>query len=380
MNYQDPPDHNDENYTRPSAGLRTGSIVLVIVLGLLSGLGGGLLSRLIPINEARGRSTVTLQTVPAAANVAGDTDPADLTIAEAVATNASASVVEVSTEYKITHPLFGSFVMGGAGSGVILSEDGYIVTNNHVVDGATSITVQLDTGDELEATVIGSDEDTDLAVIKIDAVSLRPATFANSGSVQVGQPVIAIGNPLGTLGGSVTEGIISAKDREMDFGGEPMVLLQTTAAINPGNSGGGLFDAESRLVGVVNGKSAGVEIEGIGFAIPADTVKAVVAQLIENGYVTGRPSLGISVVEAATRDGQQGVYVWHTVYDNGLRQKDLIKSIDGEEISTAADLKKIIHDRAIGDEVKLVVERDGREKTLTIKLQERVPTDEDDSI
>lgn len=380
MNNQNPSSNGDEKYAQPPTRPRAGSIILVIGLGLLCGLGGGLLSRLIPARDARSRATVTLQTAPAKDNAGGNLNPAYQTVAEAVAANASPSVVEVSTEYKITHPLFGSFVMGGAGSGVVLSEDGHIVTNNHVVEGATSITVRLNTGDEIEATVIGSDAETDLAVIKIDQVGLLPVTFANSGSVRVGQPVVAIGDPLGTLGGSVTEGIISAKDREMDFDGEPMVLLQTTAAINPGNSGGGLFDAESQLVGVVNGKSAGVEIEGIGFAIPADTVKAVVTQLIENGYVTGRPSLGVSVVEAAMDDGRQGVYIWHTVYDNGLRERDLIKSIDGVEIGTASALKKVIHEHEIGDEVKLVIDRDGHEKTLTVKLQERVPTDENDSI
>lgn len=212
------------------------------------------------------------------------------------------SVVEVFTETKKVSNWFQEYVMEGAGSGVILSEDGYIVTNHHVIDGASTIKVRTNNGQTYEAALKGTDSKTDLAVLKIEATDLLPAKLADSSAVRVGDFVIAIGNPLGELGGTVTEGIISAKDREITIDGQTMTLLQTSAAVNPGNSGGGLFDLEGKLVGVVNSKSSGSDIEGLAFAIPANTVQIITQELIQHGYVTGRPQLGISVTQL-TRPG-----------------------------------------------------------------------------
>ena len=168
-----------------------------------------------------------------------------------------------------------------AGSGVILSEDGTIVTNHHVIEGATDITVRLRNGATYAATLVGSDRENDIAVLKISAENLTYATFGESAALKVGQTVVVIGNPLGALGGSVTHGIISALDRDIKIDDVTMRLLQTDAAINSGNSGGGMFDLDGRLVGIVNAKSTGEDVEGLGFAIPADTVLAVVQKLLK---------------------------------------------------------------------------------------------------
>ena len=183
----------------------------------------------------------------------------------------------------------------GSGSGVIVTSDGYIVTNNHVVEGADAIKVHLEDGTEYPATLIGTDSYTDLAVIKIDATGLPAATLGNSGDMLVCDTVYAIGNPLGVLASSVSEGIISGLDRVIEIEGQEMTLMQTTAAVNPGNSGGGLFNSKGELIGIVNAKSSGTDVEGLGFAIPIDSAKQIIMDLIDLGYVSGRPYLGISM-------------------------------------------------------------------------------------
>jgi serine protease Do len=170
--------------------------------------------------------------------------------------------------------------MRGAGSGVIISEDGYIVTNDHVVSGASSIAVRLFNGDSFEASLVGSSPENDLAVIKIEAANLSPAVMGVLGNLRTGESVVAIGNPLGTFGGTVTDGIISALEREVVLDGVSMTLLQTNAAVNPGNSGGGLFNMSGELIGIIVAKD--IEAEGIGFAIPIDVVSVVLTELISN--------------------------------------------------------------------------------------------------
>lgn len=190
------------------------------------------------------------------------------------------SVVEIITEGSSSGVLSG--IGSGAGSGVIISENGYIVTNHHVINGAGAITVRLTDGREYEAGVVGSDADTDIALIKIDATGLCAAVIGNSGDIAVGQEVVAIGNPLGTLGGTVTDGIISALDRTIMIDGHSMTLLQTNAAINPGNSGGGLFNRSGELIGIVNAKQSETGVEGLGFAIPVDIAWETVKSIAEN--------------------------------------------------------------------------------------------------
>lgn len=205
----------------------------------------------------------------------------DLPISEVVELVAD-TVVEITTTNVVTDRFYGQYVTSGAGSGVIISENGYIITNNHVIDGARSITVRLTDGSEFSAAVVGKDADKDVALIKINAKGLKAAVLGSSASLVVGQEVVAIGNPLGSLGGTVTDGIISALDRTVVVDGHQMTLMQTNAAINPGNSGGGLFNRAGELIGIVNAKQSDTGIEGLGFAIPIDiaweTVEAIVSE------------------------------------------------------------------------------------------------------
>jgi serine protease Do len=368
---------------------------LLIVLALIAGFAGGIASQLLfraepmaqlasamlPSLTEAGEPTepLTAATEPSMQPAPTEPPPAVIpSIAEDVAATAGPSVVEVATEFKVTHPFFGNYVTEGAGSGVIISPDGYIVTNHHVIENSTSVTVRLHDGTEYPAVLVGSDRQTDLAVLKVEGSGLPAIEFADSDAIAVGQPVVAIGNPLGSLGGTVTEGIISAKDREIVLDQDEMTLLQTSAAINPGNSGGGLFNSDSRLVGVVNAKFSADDIEGLGFAIPANTVEFVVSELRENGYVTGRPSLGISVVDVNTRDAlyyyrvnDYGVYVQETdSRDHPLWPGDRLIQIGGEKITASSDVKRAISHSSVGDSIPVVVQRGGQELQTEITLRE----------
>ena len=298
-----------------------------------------------------------------------------------VVDGAAPSVVEVFTETKQVSSWFQEYVTEGAGSGIVLSEDGYIVTNRHVIDGANTVKVRLSGGQTYTAALTGADEKTDLAVLKINASGLTAAKLADSSAARAGDFVIAIGNPLGELGGTVTEGIISAKDREVTIDGRTMTLLQTSAAVNPGNSGGGLFNLGGELVGVVNAKSSGEGIEGLAFAIPANTVKEITQELIQYGYVTGHPQLGVSVVQI-TRPGMgrqayysvPGLYITQSTADNGLKAGDRIIQMDGTAINNAADISTALDRRSVGDVVKVIVSRSGEETAVDVKLTEQRPT------
>lgn len=302
-----------------------------------------------------------------------------------VAKTAKDSVVEITTEGVTTGNFMMQYVSEGAGSGVILSEDGYIVTNHHVISDATSISVRTTDGKSYKASLVGSDEKTDLAVIKIDASGLTPALMGDFESCQVGDTVVAIGNPLGQLGGTVTDGIISALDREITIDGNIMTLIQTNTAINPGNSGGGLFNSSGQLIGVVNAKSAGEDVEGLGFAIPIDIAQAVIEDLIEYGYVTGRIETGIEVIEISDfqtamyyRVNTAGLYVYSVESDSsaakaGFKPGDLIKSVDGTEVKTQEEYDKILENHAVGDKLEVVVSRQGKEQKLSLELTEYSP-------
>ncbi len=287
------------------------------------------------------------------------------------------SVVEITTEYVTSSNFFfGSYVTGGAGSGVIISTDGYIVTNNHVVTStsddsvlADKIQVRLKNGEEYAAEVVGHDADSDIAVIKIDADELTAAVWAASDELVVGQQVIAVGNPLGELGGTVTSGIVSASDREIEIDNRKMSLIQIDAAVNHGNSGGGLFNMNGELVGIVNAKSTGESVEGLGFAIPAKAARPIAEQLITNGYVTGKVYIGVSFYEAtsgfSTGNGSESIlYVVSTekgYNDDVLMARDMILAIDGTEVSTIAEIKEILTEHEVGDTLTFSILR-GREQ------------------
>ena len=301
-----------------------------------------------------------------------------MTIPE-IAANASDSVVEIYTETVINSGRMGQFVTEGAGSGVIITSDGYIVTNNHVIEGAQKITVRLNNGTDYDATLLGRDSKTDLAVLRIDATGLQPVTFGNSDKLIVGELAVAIGNPLGQLGGTVTEGIISALSRNIDIDGNMMTLLQTSAAVNPGNSGGGLFNSYGELIGIVNAKSSGSDIEGIGFAIPVNLVKTIAESLIRYGYVPGRIDFGVTLIDILDsrtammyRVQALGVYVSQADSDSPLKSGDLIVSIDGREIRSEADILDLLEAHTVGDTLSITVSRGGGEYTVELTLKQAI--------
>lgn len=320
----------------------------------------------------------------------------------AVAAKAADTVVEITTETMQTSPFWQQYIQSGAGSGVIITENGYIITCAHVIAGASNIKVKMTDGMEYTATVIGTDSLTDIAVIKIDKTGLPFAVIGDSDTLVVGQDAIAIGNPLGELGGTVTNGIISALDRQVEIDNHTYNLLQTNAAINPGNSGGGLFNIKAELIGVVNAKSSGSGIEGLGFAIPINDAIKVADQLINFGYIKGRPQLGIMIKEVTGDTDiwqlrsseyaallnyitEYGVYFLEYRTDiqkeGDLKFGDRIIAIDGIEVKSASALANILNNEyKVGDTVKLTVSRLKDLKTrrsemidIKIKLIESVP-------
>lgn len=294
------------------------------------------------------------------------------------------SVVAITTSTLANSPVMGQYVTEGAGSGVIISEDGYIVTNTHVVQNTNNIMVRLFNNKEYKATIVGEDVASDLTVIKIDVEGLTPAKFGLSDDLIVGQTVIAIGNPLGELGGTVTSGIISAKDRELTINSQSMTLLQFSAAVNPGNSGGGLFNLNGELVGVVNAKTSGSEVEGLGFAIPSTYALDIITQLVETGKVSGRPQLGVTIVEVQNMNeiytfvndeiypflDSTGLYIVDSVSPH-LFLGDKIIAIDGASMNTMDDVKKCIDKKAVGDKVEITISRNKKIVTLEIELTEK---------
>ena len=259
-------------YNKPKKEPRyvtTKSFVIVLILAIIVsaslGAGGYALA-----SNVFGVSGVTKSINATNVNLAKATG-SELSIQEIIARNEN-SVVAIETESVSTDSWLGQYVTQGAGSGIVYSEDGYIITNNHVISGASSIKVTLHNGTELKASLVATDPQTDVAVIKVDETGLTPVSFGDMTSLSVGDLAVAIGNPLGTLSGTATEGIISALEREITIDGKSMSLIQTSASINPGNSGGGLFDQYGHLIGMVVAKSSGSDVEGLGFAIPADTV------------------------------------------------------------------------------------------------------------
>ncbi len=384
--------HNDDytvpQYTRPvkvKKEKRGTAWVLVasVIISAAVGFGGGMLANYFGnrndvIEEVVENSNVTIEQLAAADSSAFN--------AAAVAAVGMDSVVEITTETMSRNNLImGQYVTTGAGSGVIISEDGYIVTNNHVINGASKITVRTRDGKEFPASIVGFDERTDLAVIKVETNGLHTAKYGASGNLVVGQRVLAIGNPLGELGGTVTEGIISALDREVQIEGQSMTLLQTDASVNPGNSGGGLFDGAGNLVGIVNAKSSGSGIEGLGFAIPIDTAREVIDELINNGYVSGRAEAGIEItyVDEQTaflyRMGDGGVYISAIIRGSaaeeaGLQAGDRIISIDGKEIKENQEAIDVIQGHKAGETVEFKIERKGEKKTIKVVLGEMKPT------
>ena len=271
-----------------------------------------------------------------------------------------------------------------SGTGIIMSQDGYVITNHHVITGALVISVLTNDNQEFEAALVGSDEMSDLAVLKIDARGLKAAEFGDSSKLRVGDSVVAIGDPLGVqLRGTMTNGIISAINRDLTVGDRTMTLIQTNAALNNGNSGGPLINCYGQVIGINTVKmssyyTATASVEGLGFAIPISVAKPIIDELIENGYVAGRPAIGISgdSLPSYYRTYYRlpdGVYVTSVnegsdAKAKGIREGDIVTAINGERISSIDELNTVKNQYAAGDEVTLTVYRSGTYYEVTVTL------------
>ncbi len=366
---------------------KKGSKVLLRVLACVGvaalGFGGGLGGAVVASRAGLTGNQVVVQQVERStdATAAGSTDGTSMSVQQ-IASVVSPSVVAITTEQMSSSQTWfgGYYVQSGAGSGVIISQDGYILTCAHVVSGATSVKVQLNGSDaSYDATVVGQDSTSDIAVLKIDATGLTPAVIGDSDALAVGEVAVAVGNPLGTLSNTVTDGIVSALNRQVTVQNNDMTLIQTDASISPGNSGGGLFNANGELIGIVNAKSSYSEAEGIGFAIPINTAMEIGQQLIENGSVA-RPALGVKIMDVTDAQTAQqlgvstmGVYIVEVTKGSGadaagVQAGDRVLAVDDTAVSDSSALKNYLKDKGIGDTVNLQVERDGKVLTLAVTL------------
>lgn len=372
------------------------TIVIIFLVGLLGGICGTF--GVIEINKNTGNKIIESDSVVNLTTVEyPELEKSDYSIA---INKALDSVVEIRSTIQ-QQSFFGMSEGYALGSGVIVSNDGYIVTNNHVIENATAVSVTLYNSEEFDATLVGTDPRSDLAVLKIDANDLPFAAIADSSTLVLGQECVVIGNPLGE-GISCSNGIISVLEKEITIKDYPMSVIQTNAAVNEGNSGGGLFNMNGDLIGVVNAKSSangftsGASIEGMGYAIPANTVKKIITDLVDYGYVKARATLGVSVYTQQTYDsnGVVGLIVTTVVKDSaadkaGMMQYDIISNVDGEDITSYAALSKVLDKHEVGDVVNVTVYRGYGAVTrnrygnyslekidLQVKLQESQPVNE----
>ena len=308
-----------------------------------------------------------------------------LTQAEVYAANVN-STVGITTSITSTNYWGYASTSAAAGSGFIFSTDGYILTNYHVVEDSTSIKVTMYNGDSYNAKLIGYDESNDVAVLKIEAAGLVPVVLGNSDKINVGDNVVAIGNPLGELTFSLTAGSISAKDRQITMtGGTTMQLMQTDCAINSGNSGGALFNLYGEVIGITNAKysgtsGSGATIDNIGFAIPINKARAIAETIIEKGYVS-KPYVGISVTtvseETQSYGLPKGAAIKTVTADSpaskaGLKVNDIITHVDGQEISTSTEIVSIVGKAAVGDQLVFTVYRQGKTMEITVTVGEQI--------
>jgi len=350
-------------------------ILLIIVLSLLCGALGAYGYNTINAKVNKSESVVSSPVVT------GSVDYKNVTTGTFTSAidKAINTVVEITSKSTSTTSFFGTTEATSKGSGVIISEDGYIVTNAHVVNGASEVKVKLYNDKEYDAEIIGVDTRTDIALLKINEKGLQYSYIADSDELVLGQDVVVIGNPLG-LGISCSNGIISATNVEVTINSHPMTLLQTNAAVNEGNSGGGLFNLNGDLVGIVNAKKSSIytqaTVEGMGYAIPSNTVKKIVTDLAENGYVKNRPTIGIKVYNAGVEVGDvTGIYVTEVIKGGaaekvGIQVGDIIVEVDGQASTSYVELSKILDKHEIGDTVKIKLYREYEEKELEITLQE----------
>ena len=372
-------------------GLKIAALALVCALaggavgggvawGITSGVFGGAETTV----QISGRPVTEVELV----TVDGKTEMTD---AEVYAANVN-SVVSINVTGTSGTNFFGQPVQtASAGSGFVLTKDGFIVTNYHVVKNAETVKVTLYTGDEYEAKYVGGDEDYDIAVIKVEASELQPVILGDSAGLNVGDHVLAIGNPLGELTFSMSGGMVSSVDRAINVNGTPFNMIQTDASINSGNSGGPLFNSYGEVVGIVSAKysssGGGASVEGLGFAIPMNDVVAMIQDIMTNGYITNKPYLGITggtmTEEMAAQyryDISTGVFVYSVeeggaAADAGLKMGDVIIKVDDHEIGSMEDLTVVKKQYAAGDTVTLTIYREGSETTVELTW-DAVPADQ----
>lgn len=363
----------------------TALLLACAVVGGAAGYGGAALSK-------SGKTTIqqsnrTAQEV----TVKKVTGQALMSPAEVYASTVN-SIVSINCSAVSTN-IFGQRVeSASSGSGFVITQDGYIVTNHHVISGASSVTVTMYDGTEYPATVVGSDSDYDVAVLKIDATGLQPVTLGSSEDVNVGDTVLAIGNPLGELTFSMSQGIVSCCDRAINVDGTPFNMIQVDASINPGNSGGPLMNLYGEVVGIVSAKYSSYSdttVEGLGFAIPIGDVQAIITDIMENGQITNKPSFGITAGTMTQQmaaqyqiDQTSGAFVYSVNKGGagekaGLKMGDVITKVDSTGITSMEDLTAAKKGHKAGDTVTVTYYRDGQ--TQTTELTFDAKTDDTDS-
>ncbi|ADL42399.1 HtrA2 peptidase [Caldicellulosiruptor obsidiansis OB47] len=399
-NYQ--PYYSPINFEIPKTIRKKKSIKEYLVAGLIGGIIGALLVSIffigyfgVNFNNFKNNANSTLNTLNL--NSSSNAEP----LTKTVVLNSGNSSFVTDVAQKVGPAVVGIKNKGtaynwwtdeeqeitiGEGSGVIISKDGYIVTNNHVVSGAKSVSVILSGEKEVPATIVGTDALSDIALLKIDPKYVKAvAPLGDSSKVKVGEFVIAIGNPLGQeFAGTVTFGVVSAVNRKLDMGnGVQIPLIQTDAAINPGNSGGALVNSNGEVIGINTAKISQTGVEGMGFAIPINYVKPIINDLMKYKKVL-RPTIGISVMEYYDRNGNvMGMYI-SKVYSGtgaakaGLKEGDIILQIDGKKVTTFSDIQSILSNHKIGDVVIIRVLRDGQTKDFKVTLGTPVDTTTDD--
>lgn len=367
---------NKKNFLTVLTSVICASVVSSVIT--LSLVGGGNVNNTNTASTKSGNYNITQVTNT-------DAEKKQLTVNE-IAKHTGPSIVGISCTTTVKS-YFGTQQSTSSGSGIIITESGNIVTNNHVIEGASSIKVKLNTGSEYEATLIGGDEKTDIAVIKITPnEELHAAQIGDSESVEVGDLAVAIGNPLASeLFGTVTAGVISGVNRTMVVGQREMTLIQTDAAISPGNSGGALINHYGEVIGINSVKLVDNAAEGLGFAIPMNEAVPIIKDLTEYGYVKGRPMLGITVREITPDLAyynnllvDHGLYIMSVTdnsgaYKAGLTRADIIIKFDGKEVNTSAELNAIRDKHKAGDTVTVTIIRQGKEMNIPLTLTEDIP-------
>lgn len=380
-----------QSFFKSTAAKVIAIVLACAIIGTGCGFGGAALYR------SSTRQTVTLQQsdrAPVTVSVKQVDGQTKMEPAEVYASTVN-SVVSINTTATAGTNIFGQTVeTASAGSGFIISSDGYIVTNYHVVKGATSVKVTLYSGDTYDATVIGGDSDYDVAVIKINASGLPAVTLGSSADVNVGDTVLAIGNPLGELTFSMSQGIVSCCDRAINVDGTPFNMIQVDASINPGNSGGPLVNLYGEVVGIVSAKYSSYSnttVEGLGFAIPISDVQAIITDIIENGQVTGKAYLAIKAGTMTEQmaaqydiDITEGVFVYSTESGGagekaGLQLGDVITKLNDTAITSMTDLTMAKKSYKAGDTVTLTVYRSGEYITLDLTFDQQPQTTGEDT-